>query len=323
MASPATTDAILVQGLVKRYGAVAAVDGLDLAVSRGAFFGLLGPNGAGKTTTMAVLTTLARPDGGLARVLGHDVVAERDAVRRAIGVVFQESALDPVLTAREHLELQARLYRLEGRRARVARALEEAGLADVAARPVRALSGGMRRRLEIARGMLHGPRVLFLDEPTAGLDVAARQGVWQRLRALRAAGETTIFLTTHAMEEADALCEELAIVDRGRVVARGSPAALKAGLGGDVAELRLARGAGAAEALRGVTGVRGVREEAALEGGALLRVTTADGPQRLAALLDAARPFGVLEVSLHRPSLEHVFLHHTGHPFEAAAAGGG
>jgi ABC-2 type transport system ATP-binding protein len=310
--------AVEVRGLVKRFGDVVAVDGLDLDIVRGRCFGLLGPNGAGKTTTVSVLSTLLRPDAGTVRVLGHDVVSERAAVRREIGIVFQEPSLDRELTAREQLDLHARLYHLAGRRARVDRALDDAGLVADADRPVRGFSGGMKRRLEVARGLLHEPRVLFLDEPTLGLDVAARAGVWERLRTLRAAREMTLLLTTHSMHEADSLCDEIAIVDRGRVVARGAPEELKRALGGDVVLLGLEHAEGAEAALAAIAGVRAVVEDGATPGvaGHRLRVTVPDGSRRLPELLDAARPFGVIDVELHRPTLEHVFLHHTGHAFE-------
>jgi ABC-2 type transport system ATP-binding protein len=306
-----------VRGLSKRFGDVVAVDGLDLDIERGRCCGLLGPNGAGKTTTVSVLATLLRPDAGTVRVLGHDVVRERTAVRRQIGIVFQEPSLDRELTAREQLDLHARLHHLPQPAQRAERALAEAGLSEEADRPVRGFSGGMKRRLEVARGMLHEPRVLFLDEPTLGLDVAARATVWQRLRALRAAGDVTVLLTTHSMEEADALCDDLAIIDRGRVVARGTPAALKRALGGDIVQLRLERTDGAEAALAGVEGVSAV----ALDPGpdVRLRVTVTDGSRRLPALLEAVRSFGVTDVELHRPSLEHVFLHHTGRVFESGA----
>ncbi len=307
--------AIEVRDLVVRYDATEALRGIDLAVERGSCFGLLGPNGAGKTTTVGVLTTLRRPDAGRASVLGHDVVAEREAVRRSVGVVFQEPTLDADLSAREHLDLYARLYRLPQRRARIAEMLELVGLEGRADEPVRRLSGGLRRRLEIARGLLHAPRVLFLDEPTLGLDVVARAAIWEYLRRLRSDRETTIFLTTHSMEEADALCEALAILDGGRVAAAGSPEALKAALGGDMVRLELERGEGAVAALRSLEGVRDVAESAP---GAELRITVSDGPRRLPALLDAVRGCGVRAVSLERPTLEHVFLHHTGHAFEPA-----
>ncbi len=317
MGALATTPAVEARGLVRRFGERVALDGLDLAVPEGICFGLLGPNGAGKTTAIGILTTLLRPSAGSARLCGHDVVAERDAVRRAVGLVFQESTLDPELTPREHLELYARLYHLARPRERARELLELVGLAADADRPARELSGGLRRRLEIGRGLLHHPRVLFLDEPTLGLDVVARAAIWEHLRALRRSGETTLFLTTHHLEEADALCDELAILDRGRAVAAGRPEALKAALGGDVVRLRLERDLGAQARLEAVEGVRRVaREDGAEE--IAFRVTLPDGPRRLPALLEAGRACGVIEVAMSRPSLEHVFLHHTGHRFADA-----
>ncbi len=319
VASSATTrtPAIEVCSLEKRFGEVTAVDGLDLSVPRGTCFGLLGPNGAGKTTTIGILTTLIRPTRGVARLLGRDVVAERAAVRRDLGLVFQESTLDPELTSREHLDLYARLYHLRDRRARVDEILALLGLEEVADRPTRFYSGGMKRRLEIGRGLLHRPQVLFLDEPTLGLDVPARTAIWDHLRSLSAGGETTVFLTTHSMEEADALCEEIAIIDHGRVAASGSPQKLKSALGGDVVRLALERTDGAVARLNQVEGVSQVICE--ISGSAsteTIRVTLVDGPRRLAALIEAARSFGVLEVTMQRPTLDHVFLHHTGHSFE-------
>jgi ABC-2 type transport system ATP-binding protein len=304
--------AIELRGLRRRFGETVALDGVDLRVPRGACFGLLGPNGAGKTTTVGILTTLLRPGGGTARLLGRDVVEEAAAVRREVGLVFQEPTLDLELSARETLDLTARLYHLEDRRERVEEVLSLVRLEDVADRTARGYSGGLRRRLEIGRGLLHRPRVLFLDEPTLGLDVAARAAIWEHLRFLHAQRETTVFLTTHSMEEADALCEQLAILDRGRVVAEGTPEGLKAELGGDVVSLTLEVGEGAEERLARVEGVR----EVVRDGGARLRVTVVDAPRRIAALVGAVAELGVLEVTLQRPSLETVFLHHTGHAFE-------
>jgi len=323
MDASATTQpaAIRVEGLAKRYRAVVALDGLDLSVEQGAFYGLLGPNGAGKTTTVSVLATLARPDAGRVQVAGFDVVREQAEVRAAIGIVFQEPSLDRELTAREHLDLQGRLYHLDDRRRRTGEALERVGLASDADRPVRGFSGGMKRRLEIARGLLHRPRVLFLDEPTLGLDVNARAGIWEQLRELHADGGTTVFLTTHSMDEADALCERIGILDAGRLVTEGAPEALKSALGGDVVEIGFEQpdGCAAAESLAHVEGVLSVTREPEA---ARLRITVRDGPRRLAALLEAVRPHAVSEVALHRPDLEHVFLHHTGHPFEPGRLGG-
>ncbi|HME69303.1 MAG TPA: ATP-binding cassette domain-containing protein [Myxococcota bacterium] len=312
-------DAIVARGLVKRFGQVVALDGLSLRVARGSCFGLLGPNGAGKTTTVSVLTTLTLADEGSAAVLGRDVVAERALVRRELGLVFQETTLDPELTAREQLDLHGRLYHLADRRARVGEALALAGLEADADRPVRGFSGGMKRRLELVRGLLHRPRILFLDEPTLGLDVAARAGIWEELRRLRRTGDVTLFLTTHSMEEADALCDCLAIVDRGRVVVEGPPERLKAALGGDVVVLTLERAEPRDEVmakLGALPGVTRVTQDGVESSGGVFRIVVANGPQRLPELLYAARPFGVREVLLHRPTLEHVFLHHTGHPFE-------
>jgi ABC-2 type transport system ATP-binding protein len=313
------TPAVEARGLVRRFGEVTAVDGLDLTIRQGGCFGLLGPNGAGKTTTVSVLTTLLPPTGGSVHVLGRDVVVERADLRSEIGLVFQESTLDPELTPREHLDLYARLYHLPERRARVEELLDLVDLTADANRIVRGLSGGMKRRLEIARGLLHRPRLLFLDEPTLGLDVRTRAAIWEHLRSLRTAMQTTIFLTTHSMEEADALCDELAIIDRGRVVAVGSPEALKTALGGDVVRIELERSDGAAERLERCAGVNAVTREESADGAARWCITIRDGPRQVAALIEAARPFGVVEVMLHRPTLEHVFLHHTGHPFESAA----
>ncbi len=321
-ARTATTPAIECQGLVVRYGDVVALDGLSLTVPEGICFGLLGPNGAGKTTAVSVLTTLRRPDAGEARLLGRDVVAERDVVRSSVGVVFQESTLDPELTPREHLDLYARLYHLPERRQRVDEVLALVALADDANRRTRELSGGMKRRLEIGRGLLHRPRVLFLDEPTLGLDVVARAAIWEHLRDLRAAGDTTIFLTTHYMEEADRICDAVAIVDRGKIVAVGAPEVLKRDLGGDSVRIELERATGAAAALESVEGVHHVVCERSPEGegATVFHVTLPDGPKRLASLLDAVRAFGVVEVNMNRPALDQVFLHHTGHRFEEAEA---
>ena len=313
MTHPNTADdAIEVRGLAKHYGAVRALDGVDFTVPGGSCFALLGPNGAGKTTAVHILATLTSASGGSARVAGRDIAREAAAVRRQLGIVFQESCLDPGLSAREHLDLSGQIYRLrgKGRRRRVAALLEEFGLATAADRPSDALSAGQRRRLEIARAVLHRPRVLFLDEPTVGLDVAARDAVWSRLCAMRDGGGTTLFLTTHSMREADALAQHVGILESGHLVACGSPADLKAELRGDRVWIRVDREAEARAALAAQSGVARVERDAR---GLCIHVDAA--PRRLAALVIAAEPFGIAEVEFQRPSLEHVYLHHTGHPY--------
>ena len=311
---PGTGDApaLELRDLSKRYGDVTALDGLDLRVERGAFFGLLGPNGAGNSTTVGVCTTLVRPSSGRAFLLGHDVVADAAVARAAVGLVFQEPSIDPELTPWETLELTARLHHLAAPRRRAADLLDAVGLSSEGHRPARTLSGGQRRRLEIARGLLHRPRVLFLDEPTVGLDPAARAAIWEHLRELPREGRTTVCLTTHSMEEADALCERLAIIDRGRLVVEGAPDALKAALGGDVVYLTLERAEGADAKLRAAPGVRGVADR----GEGRIRVTVEAGPRHLAGLVEAVASHGIVEVDMRRPTLEEVFLHHTGHVFE-------
>ena len=315
---PAPDDAIEARALTKRYGAARALDGVDFAVPSGSCFALVGPNGAGKTTAVHILATLIAPDAGAARVGGRDVVREAAAVRRLLGVVFQESCLDPGLSAREHLDLSARIYRVAGRGARVAALLEEFGLAAAADRPSQALSVGQRRRLEIARAVLHRPRVLFLDEPTVGLDVVARDAVWERLRAMRDLEGTTLLLTTHSMQEADVLSQRVGILEGGRLVACGVPAELKAALGGDRVWIRVDREAGARASLAAQPGVRRVERD---ERG--LRVHVDAAPRRLAALVIAAEPFGIAEVEFQRPSLEHVYRHHTGHAYRVDHRVGG
>ncbi len=221
--------AIEVTDLVKSYGDVEAVRGVSFTVPRGEVFGFLGPNGAGKSTTINMLCTLARPTSGSARVNGFDVVAERDDVRRHIGLVFQDPTLDGYLTAEQNLRLHAELYDIDPGviAARMTQMLEMVDLADRRDRPVMTFSGGMRRRLEIARGLLHSPRVLFLDEPTIGLDPQTRSSIWRYIRALQESEGTTIFMTTHYMDEAE-ICDRIAIMDRGEIVVLDTPEALKA-----------------------------------------------------------------------------------------------
>jgi len=238
-----TAAAIDVRGLGKDFGAVRALDRLDLEVRDAEFFGFLGPNGAGKTTTVHLLATLLTPSRGSARVAGHDVVRDGLAVRRSIGLVFQDTTLDRDLTVEENLRFAARLWNLPAHRAapRIDALLRQFGLDERRRDPVRALSGGMRRAADIARGILHEPRILFLDEPTAGLDPRARRSLWELIRGLRASSGLTVFLTTHYVEEAEP-CDRVAVMDRGRLAALGTPAELKRAAGvGSLEEVFLAR----------------------------------------------------------------------------------
>ena len=303
--------AISVDGLGRTFGDTVAVDELSFEVAEGELFGLLGPNGAGKSTLIGMCCTLVRPTAGTATVAGHDIRTERAAVRDSIGVVFQEPALDEELTGVENLVFHARLYGLSRarRRERVREVLELVDLADVGDRRVDTYSGGMKRRLEIARGFLHEPAVLFLDEPTLGLDAGTRRDTWEYIRALNDRG-VTVVMTTHYMEEADALCDRVAIVDDGSVVALDSPAELKAGLGGDVVAVGTADEVGGlADRLRGVEWVTGV--EVTTDG---LSVTVDDGARRVADVVRLADENGVTVSSVDRrvPSLETVFLDLTG-----------
>ena len=282
------------------------MDAIDLDIRRGEVFGLLGPNGAGKTTTLGMLVTVLRPTSGTARVGGHDVERESHKVRQKVGIVFQEPSLDTLLTARENLELHGRLYGVPSDKLR-ARTDEMLALVDLAKRGddlVKTYSGGMKRRLEIARGLMHWPEVLFLDEPTLGLDPATREHVWSYIRDLRARQGTTIVLTTHYMEEADSLCDRVAIVDHGRIVALDAPRALKSSLGGDLVTLTGLTPEGA-EAVRALDFVRKAEDR----DGALV-LTVRDAPHNLARIVQAAGPVEGVEV---RPArLEDVFLALTG-----------
>jgi ABC-2 type transport system ATP-binding protein len=308
------------RALKKQYGDVQALDGLSFAVAPGTIFGLLGPNGAGKSTTVKLLTTLARPDSGEARVAGHDVLREPAKVRRSIGVVAQRSGVDRDLTGRENLKLQGHLQGLRGRElaGRVDELLERFGLADAAGRVARGYSGGMQRRLDIAMGLVHRPQVLFLDEPTTGLDPDVRAAMWQEIGHLQADEGLTILLTTHYMDEADRLASQVAIVDRGRVVAEGSPEELKAGLQGDAVHVELESASVNGDvqaALQGVPGLRDVLVE-----GRALHARAGDGARAVPAVLAAldAHSVPVATVTVARPSLDDVYLRYAGRSFASA-----
>jgi ABC-2 type transport system ATP-binding protein len=311
-------EAIAVDGLRKRYGDVQALDGVSFSVSEGEVFGLLGPNGAGKSTTVRVLVTLTSPDEGSASVGGHDVRRDPGAVRRKIGYVPQDSGVDQLGTGRENLMLQGRVQGMDGRelRARAAELLELVGIADAADRIVRTYSGGMRRRLDIALGLVHRPRVLFLDEPTTGLDPEARVAMWSEVSRLAEAESLTILLTTHYLEEADELANRLAIVSQGKVVVSGTPAELKHGLAGDALHVELENGA--VERAQQVLASVGARPEQVLDGRVVVARVDNGGralPSVLAALDDAG--VAVASVSVSRPSLDDVYLHFTGRDFGA------
>ncbi|MFH8612378.1 ATP-binding cassette domain-containing protein [Streptomyces sp. NPDC018029] len=304
-----TTYAVLSEGLEKRYGsgdsAVTALRGLDLAIAEGTVCGLLGPNGAGKTTAVRVLTTLQAPDAGTARVAGHDVVREPAAVRRHIGVTGQYASVDGDLTGRENLRLFSRLLRAP--RGRADELLGHFGLTDAADRPARTYSGGMRRRLDLAASLLTRPAVLFLDEPTTGLDPHSRNGIWEAVRKLAGEG-TTVLLTTQYLEEADQLADDIVLIDGGRAAHRGTPTELKAQIG-SYAEVAVAEGAAlpaAAAVLDRLTGAEPVLDAESRTAG-VVSLDPALTLPRLVRELDAAG-VPVVDVSLRRPSLDDVFL---------------
>jgi ABC-2 type transport system ATP-binding protein len=307
-------------GLRKTYKPdVTALDGLSFSVAAGSVFALLGPNGAGKTTTVRILTTLSRPDEGSASVAGIDVLTQPGLVRSSIGSVSQHSGAMGLLTGQENLTIQGRLYGMRGARLRrrVSDLLDQFGLAEAAKRQARTYSGGMRRRLDIATVLVHRPAVLFLDEPTTGLDPEGRAALWAVLTGLANAG-TTILVTTHYLEEADQYATRIAIVDQGRIVAEGTADELKAGLRGDSVLLEFADSVSAEQFERAVAGIPQVRRATA--DGNFVRARVPDGPRTLPAVLAAVELAGVpvRSVSVARPSLDDVYLHHAGHSFGQA-----
>jgi ABC-2 type transport system ATP-binding protein len=307
--------------LVKTYPGkppVRALDGLSVQVATGTIFGLLGPNGAGKSTTVKILTTLSRPDSGTAEVAGLDVARRADQVRHLIGLVSQKSSSDPMATGRENLVLAGRLHGMSGRdaRRRAAELLERFRLADAGDRLARTYSGGMARKLDVAIGLMHRPAVLFLDEPTTGLDPEARAEMWAEIARLTADEQATVLLTTHYLEEADRLADRLAIVDHGRVVVEGSPDELKSALRGDRVLVELADRGDAARAAGLVGGLDGLSEPA-VEGSSLIARADYGAsavPAVLAALDDAG--IAVASVTVARPSLDDVYLSHVGRTYK-------
>ncbi|WNI25735.1 ATP-binding cassette domain-containing protein [Streptomyces sp. ITFR-16] len=317
--------AVEARQLIKTYpGEVTALNGMGLTVAPGTVFGLLGPNGAGKSTTVKILTTLARPDSGTASVAGHDVLRHPDRVRRSIGVVAQKSGADPVATGRENLVLQGRLYGMRGTavQQRADELLVRFDLADAGNRQVKGYSGGMQRRLDVALGLVHRPEVLFLDEPTTGLDPEARTAMWEEISRLAGEEGLTIVLTTHYLEEADRLAERIAIVDRGRVVVEGTPDALKGELRGDAVHMELRADADRDTATAALAGLPGVHE--VLTEGSRVSVRAEDGAQAVPVLLAALERAGarVAAATVARPSLDDVYLRYAGRHFAEAEAAG-
>ena len=307
---------ISVAGLTKRYGEIEAVRGIDFEVARGETFGFLGPNGAGKTTTIKILCTLANATSGKAFVAGHDAARERDAVRRNIGLVFQDTTLDTYLTAEQNLRFHAELYGVP--RAAVAprmrQVMDMVDLWDRKDSLVSTFSGGMQRRLEIARGLLHAPRVLFLDEPTVGLDPQTRSSIWKYINELKGREDITIFLTTHYMDEAEN-CDRIAIIDHGQIVAIDTPEALKASVGKDRVQIHTADDQAAVAALAEAFGIQAVMREGAVT------FSVAAGEQFVPRLF-AEFSVPIRSVSVSRPSLDDVFMSYTGTTIRDAEASG-
>lgn len=317
---------IEVDDLTRNYGDTLAVDHIGFAVNAGEIFGFLGPNGAGKTTTIHMLTTLLRPTSGVAKIDGHDVLRDRRQVRRTIGLVFQEPTLDEQLTGRENLRFHAMLYGMSAAQF-AERADSLLGLVELGQRAddlVETYSGGMKRRLEVARGLLHAPRVLFLDEPTLGLDPQTRRHIWAYLRRLRDAEGITVFMTTHYMDEAEA-CDRVAVIDQGRIVALDSPRTLKGMVGGDVVWIETPEAPKAVERLADVVDCA---PQIGPNGQVIVEVAQAETflPRLMGALNTPPDPVDVQSVSLRRPTLEDVFIKLTGRairdPEQAQDAGG-
>jgi ABC-2 type transport system ATP-binding protein len=308
--------AVQVRGLTKHYGDIEAVSGIDFTVAPGETFGFLGPNGAGKSTTIKILCTLAVPTSGTASVAGHDVVKERDTVRRSIGLVFQDTTLDTYLTGAQNLQFHAELYAVPKKvvPARMRQVLEMVGLWDRRDSLVSTYSGGMQRRLEIARGLLHAPRVLFLDEPTVGLDPQTRSSIWEYINDLKGREDITIFLTTHYMDEAEN-CDRIAIIDHGKIVAIDTPEALKASVGQDRVQIETADDTAAIRALADTFGI-----SAAVHDGAV--TFSVESGEHFVPRLFAELSVPIQAVSVSRPSLDDVFMSYTGKTIRDAEASG-
>jgi len=314
-----TRYAIQAHGLTKKFGNLTAVNRVNLEIEDGEIFGLLGPNGAGKTTLIHMLSTILPSTKGVARVAGSDVHKDPDGVRKAIGIVFQEPSLDNRLTGRENLDFHGRMYGLAKcqREERIKKVLEIVGLKDRADVLVQNYSGGMKRRLEMARGLMHRPKILFLDEPTLGLDPQTRRVIWDHIRVLNEVEKVTIILTTHYIEEADYLCGRVAIIDHGKIVALDKPDALKNRLKGDVVSIKISNPEKYLGIFRKSKLVKGAK---IVDGTLHLQVSS--GEQAIPKLIDIANKRGgqVHTVSLSRPTLEDVFIHYTGRAIREEAA---
>ncbi len=298
--------------IIREFNGIKALDGVSLEVGNGELFGLLGPNGAGKTTFLNILSTMIKPTSGRASVNGFDVMRNPVQVRESIGMVFQDTSLDERLTGWENLDLHGRLYGLtkEARSERIEEVVKLVELEDRVTSLVRTYSGGMMRRLEIARGLMHAPRVLFLDEPTLGLDPQTRRKIWDYIRSLNKDKGVTMILTTHYMDEADMLCDRVAIIDRGRIVALDTPENLKNQIGGDIITLHV--NSEIERAAKFFEGAEYVEKAGVLNGA--LNLTVKNGEHAIPKILDSATRHGIEieSVSLRKPTLEDVFLHHTG-----------
>ena len=314
--------AIETRNLVKKFGDIVAVDGISIRVKEGEIFGLLGPNGAGKTTTISMLCCMIKPTSGEAYVNGYDVLKHPNEVRKSIGIVFQEPAIDDRLTGRENMEIHAMLYNVPRKimKQRIDEALELVELTDRADHLVRTYSGGMRRRLEIARGLIHRPKVLFLDEPSLGLDPQTRERIWDYIEGMAERENMTIILTTHYMEEADRLCDRVAIIDFGKIKVEGSPSELKNSLGGDVITVKTKELDKLAEIMSEYDFVKDVKKTSDA-----LKLSVENGEEFISKIAIIARDNGVPVESLthHKPTLNDVFLHYTGREIREEGGAGG